>query len=394
MRVINIIHSLDPARGGPAEGLRQMCMATRRLGHRQDVVTMDPPDAPWIETFPARVVALGGSHTTYGYSPKLHGWLQRNSPLYDGVVVHGLWQFHGLATWWTLRRTQVPYYVFPHGMLDPWFRRSHPIKHLKKALYWWLVERHVLGRARHVLFTADEEARLAAQTFGLYRASPCTVGYGVALDAVAAKTTADDFLEAWPQLRGRRLLTFLGRIHPKKGPELLLEAFARHAARDERLALVMAGPDQVGMVPVLTQRAAELGLADRVVFTGMLQGRLKWGCLRAAEAFVLPSHQENFGIAVAEALAVGTPVLISTQVNIWREIVEDEAGLAEVDTQAGTDTLLGRWLDLPEHDRHAMRQRAADCFGRRFHIDAAARTFVRVVEQQDYRAASQTCHAG
>lgn len=393
MKIVNVIHSLNPERGGPGEGLRQMCSATRRLGHRQDVVTMDEPGAPWLETFPARVVALGGARRTYGFNPKLKEWLVREAPRYDGVVVHGLWQYHGLATWRALRGTQVPYFVFPHGMLDPWFRRRYPLKHLKKALYWQLIERHVLRSAAAVLFTAEEEARLGALTFWPYEVAPVTVGYGLALDATARGATAQTFLAVYPQLQGRRLLVFLGRIHPKKGADLLLEAFARVASQDERLSLVLAGPDQAGLVPSLRESAERLGVADRVVFTGMLQGGLKWGCLRSAEAFVLPSHQENFGIAVAEALAVGVPVLISTQVNIWREIVRDDAGLAEPDTQAGTDALLRRWLELTEADRLRMRKNAVACFQSRFQIDAAARAFIRVVEQTDHRTSSQTCHA-
>ena len=140
------------------------------------------------------------------------------------------------------------------------------------------------------------------------------------------------FSNSFPQLRGKRLLLFLGRLHEKKGCELLLEAFvaARNSADvDPSLHLVMAGPcaDQK-YLEHLKRLAAE---NSAVTFTGMLAGSSKWGALSAADAFILPSHQENFGIAVVEALACGTPVLISKEVNIWREIDADQAGYAEDD---------------------------------------------------------------
>ena len=111
----------------------------------------------------------------------------------------------------------------------------------------------------------------------------------------------------------------------------------------------------------------------------MLQGDAKWSAFYNAEAFVLPSHQENFGIAVAEALGCGLPVLISDKVNIWREIVADNAGLAEPDTQAGTDALLARWLALPEQKRQDMRSNAKRCFETRFRVEAMAYDLLDVI---------------
>ena len=104
----------------------------------------------------------------------------------------------------------------------------------------------------------------------------------------------------------------------------------------------------------------------------MLVGDAKWGALRSAEVFVLPSHQENFGIAVAEALACGIPVLISRRVNIWREVLADGAGLAEEDSIAGTTAALHQWCALSVEERTAMGSAASSCFARRFAIEHTA----------------------
>ena len=113
-------------------------------------------------------------------------------------------------------------------------------------------------------------------------------------------------------------------------------------------------------------------MTSRITWTGMISGAVKWGALRAAEVFVLPSHQENFGIVVAEALAAGTPTLISDKVNIWREIQADGAGIVAEDTQQGTCQLFRSYLDLPDEKKAAMRKLARQCFEQRFEIKKAA----------------------
>ena len=381
MRILNVIHSVNPESGGPSEGLRQMCQATHRLGHLQEALTLDAPGEPWVKAFPGSVHAVGPRLSNYGYTAELRPWLRASLHNYDAIIVHGLWQYQGLATWYALRNQKVPYFVYPHGMLDPWFKQRYPLKHFKKQLYWRWVEEKVLRDAAAVLFTTDEEARLAADTFTPYRARALNMGYGLALDSTALAATAEDFYAAHADLRGKRLVLFLGRVHPKKGCDLLIEAFAGAAKDHLSLHLVMAGPDLTGMRPELDRLAERLGVANRITWTGMLTGARKWGALRAAEVFALPSHQENFGVAVAEALAVGCPVLLSTQVNIWKEIVADGAGFAEPDTLAGTVAALSRWLALPEPARSDMQQAAKRCYQSHFHVAAAAQRLLDLVAQ-------------
>ena len=117
----------------------------------------------------------------------------------------------------------------------------------------------------------------------------------------------------------------------------------------------------------------ELNLGKTITFSGMLTGNLKWGAFAAAEAFILPSHQENFGIAVVEALACGTPVLISNKINIWREIVNDACGFAAEDDVAGTRRLIERWLATPTPERREMAARRAALFREPFRNQSCGR---------------------
>ena len=203
------------------------------------------------------------------------------------------------------------------------------------------------------------------------------------------------FRHACPQLGGQTYLLFLSRIHPKKGVDLLIRAYAEvvHAERPspsarlpetgrgepERYravppALVIAGPLDSEYANQMQRLAAELGLAD-VHFPGMLTGDAKWGAFYGCQAFILPSHQENFGIAVVEALACGKPALISDQVNICDTILDAQAGLVCEVGQKDVAGLLRRWLSFDDEHRVAMSAQAETCYRDNFLPSNAATRF-------------------
>lgn len=379
MRVLRIITSTDPKAGGPIEGLCQSAHALESLGCKTEVACLDSPDVPWLKNFAFPVHALGPGKSAYQYSSRFVPWLRRQASEYDAIILHGLWQYIGYGTWLGVHRRNTPYFVFTHGMLDPWFKRTYPLKHIKKRLYWRWGEYRVLRDARAVLFTCEEERLLARESFRPYRCNEVVVNYGTAAPQGDPVQQRSAFLDQYPELSGKRILIYLSRIHPKKGCDLLLEAFSHSAERDPALHLVMAGPDQVGWQQELQKQATHLGISKRVTWTGMLSGDLKWGAYHAAEVFVLPSHQENFGIVVAESLACGKPVLISNKVNIWREIEQAGAGFVANDDLKGTISLIERWLAAPEKQRFIMGQKAIQCFNDRFEVHRAAQSLKDVL---------------
>ena len=257
-------------------------------------------------------------------------------------------------------------------MLDPWFKEQYPLKHVKKWMYWPWAEYRVLRDAQAVLFTSEEERLRARESFWPYRCKEVVVNFGAAKPTGEPQVELREFYKIYPELHGKNIALFMGRIHPKKGCDLLIEAFAQTLRDHPQWRLVMAGPDQIGWQSKLSERAERLGLASRITWMGMVSGNLKWGALRAAEVLLLPSHQENFGVVVAEALAAGTPVLISDKVNIWREIQVDGAGIVAQDTLAGTCELLRTYLNLCEEEKQGMRRHARACFEQRFEIQQAA----------------------
>ena len=382
MRFLHVISSVDAQGGGPIEGATQLHRSLAAQGHAGEFASLDDPASACAREFTAAPLhALGPARGRFGYSPGFAPWLRANASRFDAVIVNGLWQYIGLGTRQALAGTGTPYYVFPHGMLDPWFKRRYPLKHLKKWLYWPWAEHRVLRDARRVLFTCEEERLLARQSFWLYRAEEAIASFGTAPPADDPAASKEAFLSTFPHLRDKRVLLFLGRIHAKKGCDLLIEAFAKVCRDRPEIHLVMAGPDQTQWRPTLEQMAQQLGVSDRVCWAGMLTGPLKWGAFRTADAFCLPSHQENFGIAVVEAMACGCPVLVSDKVNIWREIETAQAGLVATDTLAGTIDLLERWLALPAPQWQQMREAARLCFDQQFRMDQVAHTLVRIVQE-------------
>jgi len=369
MRLLHMVHTLNPARGGPSESVRMFVLAHQRAGNQAEVATLDAPGSDFGALVNCEVHPCGPGLGNYGYAPRLEQWLRANFARFDGVIVNGVWQFHGLAARRVLAGRK-PYVVFAHGMLDPYFMRRHPLKHLKKLAYWMAAERRNLNCAKAVCFTSEEEMRIAGEGFPGRSFRGVVVPYGTPGPAGEREALKAAFLAQMPRLQGRQWLVFLGRIHPKKGCDLLIEAFAQ--AAPEALHLVVAGPDERGLTPQLKALARRVGVGERVHFTGMLQGDAKWGALCGAEAFVLPSHQENFGIAVADALACGVIPLISDKVNIAADVASDGAGLVEPDTLEGARRLIERLLAMSEDERNRMRELALECYRSRYALAGAA----------------------
>lgn len=380
MKILHVIPSIDPATGGPVEGLKQLCHVYRLAGHDVEVACLDSPDRAASFGLPVRVHGLGPGWGLYGYSPGAAKWFEANITHFDVVFINCIWQYNTLAAYRALVGKSIPYAVFTHGMLDPYFQKRFPLKHIKKLVYWHLFLRKILMNAATVLFTSEEEKILARQSFPGYAVREMVVPYGIFPPDIDAENASSEFLSRWPELRGKRFAVSIGRIHPKKGTDILIEAFALTMARDSTWHLVIAGPDQVGIRESLEALASRLGISERITWTGMLTGNVKWGALLSAEVFVLPSHQENFGIVVAEAMFCSLPVIVSNKVNIWREVESYGAGLICEDAVKETRDCLARWLSFSQAEIASMRIRSKQCFNELFNYEATAQKALEIVE--------------
>jgi glycosyltransferase involved in cell wall biosynthesis len=376
LKILRVISSVNPTGGGPIEGVLQSSTLLINQGHLIELASLDSPDEDYLMHMPIVTHALGPAKGAYAYSTNFQLWLNEHVADYNVVLVQGLWQYCGYATRQACIKNNVPYYVFTHGMLDPWFKKTYPLKHLKKWLYWPCGEYRVLRDAKQVFFTTEEEKLLARHSFWLYQCNEQVLSYGTAGYQGDKVEQQQLFLQQQPHLKDKSFLLFLSRIHPKKGIDILIKSFAAQQSLLGETELVIAGPDQVGWQAELEQLAITLGVAHKITWTGMLSGDLKWGAYHCADAFILPSHQENFGIVVAEALSCNVPVLISNKVNIWREIQAEAAGFVADDTLEGCNALIGQWQQQTELEKNTLRINARQCFLKHFEINQAAQSLI------------------
>lgn len=357
MKVLHVISSLDPAAGGVTSVVQGLAAAQARAGLDVRVVAPTKGDGQQQTLDALRGAGVAVTLAPRGRPPTGWSWglpalMRRLAADVDLVHIHALWEEIQHAGARAAQRLNKPYILAPHGMLDPW---SLAQSKLRKQLYLALRLRRNLDRAAAIHFTAQREAELV-EPLGL-RPQAIVEPNGLDLSEFDDLPPREELASWLPETAGRKVLLFFSRLHPKKGLDLLLPAFK--AVDDPQLVLVLAGPATPEYRSELEHTARQLGVADRVIFTGMLTGRKRLSALTGADLFVLPSYQENFGIVVIESLICRTPVVISDQVNIFREIVASGGGAATPTQLEPLTAALRQWLSDPERREQAGRRGAA-----------------------------------
>ena len=396
MRILRLIASMNPALGGPSQGIRHSVKQQMTAGIYNEVVCLDDPKETYLGNDPFPVHAIGPGKGSWYYASSLMPWLTNNLQRFDVLIVHGLWQYCSYAGWKAVRQlrqqsnTGIRYFVMPHGMLDPYFQQasSRRVKAIRNWVYWKLIEHRVIRDAEGILFTTQTELELARKPFIPYQPKrEINVGYGIETPPTYTESMQMAFKQACPQATGKPYLLFLSRVNHKKGVDMLVRAYSS-LLNNESLDtanipnLVIAGPglDESFGRQVQQLVTSDQDLIGRIYFTGMLLGHAKWGALYGCEAFVLPSHQENFGIAVVEAMACGKAVLISDQVNIWREVKLNFGGLTEPDNLNGTTRLLTEWMNMSNEQKQNMGCNAKIVHKQLFSIENLTLRFIEAIK--------------
>lgn len=348
MRLLHVLQTLDSSSGGVATACSRLASEQANSGRNVRVFARHPDPA----------TSTGPPLAEYG--------LRDAALAADCLHLHGVWDPVVFRAARLAQRVGKPYVITPHGMLDPWCLRQ---SRLKKAIALRLGYRSMLDRAAvlHAL-TTDEAGSF--RTLGLM-ARVEIVPNGVSLADAESTANCDPF--DLPGLGGRPYVLFLGRLHFKKGLDFLGDAFKVLARRLPDVHLVVAGPDE-GAKSDFIRRIVDGATANRVHVVGPLVGEEKWAALRGAACFCLPSRQEGFSVAVLEAMACGTPVVISPECH-FLEVGSHGAGLVvPLDSGALADAL-SRILADPLA-REAMGRSARNLIRTRYAWD-------RIVEQMN-----------
>ncbi|HEY1378387.1 MAG TPA: glycosyltransferase [Gemmataceae bacterium] len=347
MNVLHVIETLDPAAGGPPVVAARLAAAQAKLGHAVTILAAEVAAADklgglvGVRVVPGPTVtrwqAVVGRRAVDDMLPVVRG--------HDVVHLHGVWDPLLFAAARAARAAGRPYLVTPHGMLDPWsLAQRRWKKRLALALGW----RAMLDRAAALhLLNADEQALAAG--LGI-KAAGVVIPNGVDLDEFDPPPRPELFRRRLPALGDRPYVLFLSRLHYKKGLDYLADAFRILAADRADVHLVVAGPDD-GARADFERRVAAAGLADRVHLPGPVYGPEKLSAVAGAACFCLPSRQEGFSVAILEALACGTPAVVSTACH-FPEVAEAGAGEVVPLDAAAVATALGRVLADP-----ALRER-------------------------------------
>ncbi len=398
LHMLHVVTDMNPQQGGVCHSVRTIIRGLNELNVISEVVCVDDVEAEYLQNQHFKVNNLGVSRGPWFFHPGYIDWLVKNMSRFDVVIVHGLWLYPGYAvgkalkklTSWSRSKTlATKIFVMPHGMLDPYFQSAsgRRVKAVRNWLYWKLIESKMVNQCNGILFTSDAEQKLARLPFRPYHPlNEYVVGLGAEEPPDFNADMVSAFLDRCPGLGKRPYYLFLGRIHEKKGVALLIEAYRKLKrwaikANLPCYDLVIAGP---GMAEPYGQSMLKLvadddDLVSSVFFPGMLLGGTKWGAFYGCDVFVLPSHQENFGYAVVEALGCSKPVLISNQVNIWQTIEVSGGGIVKDDTEEGTLQLLSAWLGMNDLAKDEMRIRAKACFADYFGTIESSRRLLRAV---------------
>lgn len=385
--ILQVVSSLDPSLGGVSCGISESVQCLSAIGISSEIVCLDDPKASFLKSISFPVHALGLRKGPWQYNALLRPWLAENARNFDAIIVNGLWLYAGYAVYKTLRSIQgAPcYFVMPHGMLDPYFQKekTRKFKAIRNYIYWNLLEKKVVNNAAGLFFTTQQELYESRLTFrGYCPKAEFNIGYGIADPPPIDNLKRKKFLSQFPMLHHKPYFLFLGRIHPKKGIDMLIEAYLRIKHNGIHLPLlVVAGP---GMSSDYGKKIRQLAQKDpdSIIFPGLLTGDLKWAALDLCEAMILPSHQENFGIVVAESLASSRPVLISDKVNIASLILSSQAGLVDSDNVDGVMNLLLRWKSFNSAEKRSLGRAARDLYEKEFSMDVVASRIKQIIFHQ------------
>jgi len=361
-KVLSIIDSLNPKDGGPSHSLFDMALSNKQNNIQHDILYIGKKQKI-NDLSGIKIIALNDSIFKYGISLKLIFWLYQNKNNYNLFIIHGLWQFITL-----LSRIIIPnkYLVFTHGMLDPYFK-SEKFKSFKKKIYWNIFEKKNLLKAKFVLLNSIKEKKQINNTFVKTNGIKFKlINYGIYPKDINFKKSKLKFYSKFKFLENYKLIVYIGRIHPKKGLDILIDAFEK--IDNKRYILLIAGDINNKYAKALIQKVKNKNNSKKIIFANFLKGEIKWGAISNAASTILPSHGENFGVSIAESLLAGTPVICSNKVGTSKQIKESNAGIIVKNNKLSLYQGIMKFINLSQKQKEKLSKNSITCFNKNFNI--------------------------
>lgn len=388
MKILHVITSMNPKTGGPSQGLRNLNPFIAEKFGQVEVVCMDEQNENYHLEDKFVIHKVGKGKTSFQYNPKLYNWLVEHLEYYEYVSVHGIWQYHNYAVYKAIKtlknnNQRTPKVVImAHGMLDPYFQKAstRKWKAIRNELVWRLTEKKAINAADALFFTCEEELLLARTTFkGYHPKKETNVGYGIQKPPVFTAEMKTAFEQMCPEVQAKKYWLFISRIDPKKGVDILIDVYNKLVEENHSMPeLVIAGPVESTYAQQMIKKANN---NPHIHFPGMLTEDSKWGAFYGCEAYILPSHQENFGIAIVEAMACRRPVLITKNINIWREIETGKGGwILETVNPDSLEQLLLVIVKQTDEELFNKGESAYETYSTKFNVEDCAGVFVNTLK--------------
>ncbi len=386
MKILHVSPSYVPAYryGGPVKATHELCRELARKGVDVTVFTTNLDGEKNLDVPLNTIQEIEGVKVIYHpvrfmrwycYSKDLYDSLKNNISGFDCVHINSIYLYPTLVAAHWCRKCKIPYIIEPFGALDP---AMIALKgELKKKLYINLIERRNVNGASAVHVTSlYEKNNLMSLGFN----APITVvPRGINIKEYSADGAISNLRQRYPQLEGKKVILFLGRIHFKKGLDLLASTFKKITQRRKDVYLVIAGPDEDGYADEVKKMFIRLGLGEHTIFTGMLLGQDKLSALYSSDVFVLPSYGENLGNAVLEAMACSLPVVITNRVGLYTYIEEYKTGIV---TGCNSETITSAILRLLNEEalRRTMGKNARTLIEEQFNLDKIVDEMIQMYE--------------
>ena len=366
IKILRIIHTLDPVHGGPQNAIIDNSLSLIKNGISVDILTSDTRSYHFKKIKNLRIINKGPSLNDYGLNLKLFYWLLKNKEKYSFILIHGIWSFYTLAARILFKNR---YFVFIHGQLDPYFALNL-IKKIKKKIYWFLIEKSNLMSSKSLLLTSDLEKKLITKTYvDTNMLNKVVINYGITKPNFNKKTVLEVFYKKFPKLKNKKFLLFLGRFHEKKGCDVLIKALKKIKDKKISINVLLAGPDNQYKND-LKSIVKKLELNNEIFWSDIISKDLKWGAITASKGMVLSSHGENFGVSLAESLSCGKPVLSTYKVNIYPKILEYKSGLISKDTINDFEKILLEFNNFNHLKLKSYSKNAIKCFNNNFSLNS------------------------
>jgi len=365
IKILRIIHTLDPVLGGPSNAIIDNSLALIKNGYSVHILTSDKHNKIINKNKNIKIINKGPSIGNYGFNLKLFLWLYKNKKKYDFFIIHELWRFYTLIARILLNN----YFVFIHGQLDPFFKLEI-LKKIKKKIYWSLIEKKNLIKSKSILLTTHLEKKLLSKTYvNTNGIKKNVIKYGIIAPKLNKKIISKKFYRKFKFLKNKNFYLFLGRFHEKKGCEIIIETINKMKNNFNSIVL-MAGPlTNSSYENKIINLIKKYKLEKKIILSNGLFNDLKWGAIQESKAMILPSHGENFGVSLIESLSLSKPVLTTYKVNTYKEILRYKAGLVSKNNTNDFTKIFIKFLNLKKKNLKQMSSNSLKCFNEQFNLN-------------------------